>query len=36
MQLVAPLDKQFSILYTILKDHIADDVNYKVLFAISL
>ncbi|KAK4782814.1 hypothetical protein SAY86_007188 [Trapa natans] len=31
MQLVAPLDKQFSILYSILKDHIADDVNYKVL-----
>ncbi|KAK4797823.1 hypothetical protein SAY86_030149 [Trapa natans] len=31
MQLVAPLNKQFSILYSILKDHIADDVNYKVL-----
>ncbi|KAJ8900557.1 hypothetical protein K2173_025334 [Erythroxylum novogranatense] len=29
--LVAPLDKQFPLLYTLLKDHIADDVNYKVL-----
>ncbi|PKI40499.1 hypothetical protein CRG98_039135 [Punica granatum] len=31
MHLVAPLDKQFSMLYTILKDHIADDVHFKVL-----
>nr|GEV30645.1 DEAD-box ATP-dependent RNA helicase 31-like [Tanacetum cinerariifolium] len=29
--LVAPLDKQFSILYSLLKDHIADDTDYKVL-----
>ncbi|XP_023729119.1 DEAD-box ATP-dependent RNA helicase 31 [Lactuca sativa] len=29
--LIAPLDKQFSILYTLLKDHIADDSDYKVL-----
>ncbi|KAF5199636.1 Dead-box atp-dependent rna helicase [Thalictrum thalictroides] len=30
MHLVAPLDKQFSLLYALLKDHIADDVDYKV------
>ncbi|KAL1561924.1 RNA helicase [Salvia divinorum] len=29
--LVAPLDKHFSLLYTMLKEHIADDVNYKVI-----
>lgn len=29
--LVAPLDKQFSLLYALLKDHIADDPDYKVL-----
>nr|GMD44219.1 DEAD-box ATP-dependent RNA helicase 31-like [Ipomoea batatas] len=29
--LVAPLDKQFSLLYSMLRDHIADDVSYKVL-----
>ncbi|KAG4379670.1 hypothetical protein GLYMA_16G025700v4 [Glycine max] len=29
--LVAPLDKHFSLLYVLLKDHIADDVDYKVL-----
>ncbi|KAI3711463.1 hypothetical protein L2E82_41569 [Cichorium intybus] len=29
--LVAPLDKQFSLLYALLKDHIADDGDYKVL-----
>ncbi|KAL5718994.1 RNA helicase [Ranunculus cassubicifolius] len=29
--LVAPLDKQFSVLYTLLKGHIADDVDFKVL-----
>ncbi|KAL8499705.1 hypothetical protein ACS0TY_019613 [Phlomoides rotata] len=29
--LVVSLDKHFSLLYTMLKDHIADDVNYKVL-----
>lgn len=28
--LVAPLDKHFSLLYTMLKEHIADDVKYKV------
>ncbi|KAG2725511.1 hypothetical protein I3843_01G070400 [Carya illinoinensis] len=31
MQLVAPLDKHFSLLYVLLKEHIADDVDYKVL-----
>ncbi|KAK7389824.1 hypothetical protein VNO78_25118 [Psophocarpus tetragonolobus] len=31
MHLVAPLDKHFSFLYVFLKDHIADDVDYKVL-----
>ncbi|PIA34620.1 hypothetical protein AQUCO_03700126v1 [Aquilegia coerulea] len=31
MHLVAPLDKQFSLLYALLKDHIADDIDYKVL-----
>ncbi|KAI3719532.1 hypothetical protein L6452_20434 [Arctium lappa] len=31
MHLVAPLDKQFSLVYTLLKDHIADDPDYKVL-----
>lgn len=30
MHLVAPLDKHFSLLYTLLKEHIADDVDYKV------
>jgi hypothetical protein len=30
MHLVAPLDKQFSLLSAILKEHIADDVDYKV------
>ncbi|TKY64060.1 DEAD-box ATP-dependent RNA helicase 31 [Spatholobus suberectus] len=29
--LVSPLDKHFSLLYVLLKDHIADDVDYKVL-----
>lgn len=29
--LVAPLEKQFSILYALLKEHIADDIDYKVL-----
>ncbi|XP_076950317.1 DEAD-box ATP-dependent RNA helicase 31-like [Bidens hawaiensis] len=29
--LVAPLDKHFSLLYALLKDHIADDPDYKVL-----
>ncbi|XP_019460872.1 PREDICTED: DEAD-box ATP-dependent RNA helicase 31-like isoform X2 [Lupinus angustifolius] len=29
--LVATLDKHFSFLYTLLKEHIADDVEYKVL-----
>ncbi|KAK1425258.1 hypothetical protein QVD17_20606 [Tagetes erecta] len=29
--LVAPLDKHFSLLYALLKDHIADDMDYKVL-----
>ncbi|KAA8520736.1 hypothetical protein F0562_014992 [Nyssa sinensis] len=31
MHLVAPLDKHFSLLYVLLKEHIADDVDYKVL-----
>lgn len=30
MQVVAPLEKQFSILYAILTEHIAEDVDYKV------
>ncbi|XP_047340830.1 DEAD-box ATP-dependent RNA helicase 31 isoform X2 [Impatiens glandulifera] len=29
--LVAPLDQHFSLLYTLLKEHISDDVDYKVL-----
>ncbi|PON76561.1 DEAD-box ATP-dependent RNA helicase [Trema orientale] len=29
--LVAPLDKQFPLLYVLLKEHIADDVDYKVI-----
>ncbi|KAE9615365.1 hypothetical protein Lal_00048183 [Lupinus albus] len=29
--LVATLDKHFSVLYTLLKEHIVDDVEYKVL-----
>ncbi|KAL5718996.1 RNA helicase [Ranunculus cassubicifolius] len=29
--LVAPLDKQFSLLYALLKDHISDDIDFKVL-----
>lgn len=31
MHLIAPLDKHFSLLSVILKEHIADDVDYKVL-----
>ncbi|KAL3536715.1 hypothetical protein ACH5RR_000081 [Cinchona calisaya] len=31
MHMVAPLDRQFALLYTLLKEHIADDVDYKVL-----
>lgn len=31
MHLVAPLDKHFSMLYVLLKEHISDDVDYKVL-----
>lgn len=31
MHLIAPLDKQFPILYGLLTDHIADDADYKVL-----
>lgn len=31
MHLVATLDKHFSLLYVLLKEHIADDVDYKVL-----
>ncbi|KAF2324871.1 hypothetical protein GH714_020894 [Hevea brasiliensis] len=31
MHLVAPLDKHFPILYVLLKDHIADNIDYKVL-----
>ncbi|GFY97426.1 P-loop containing nucleoside triphosphate hydrolases superfamily protein [Actinidia rufa] len=30
MHLVAPLDKHFSLLYSLLKEHISDDVDYKV------
>ena len=33
MQLVAPLENHFPLLYAILKDHISDDVNYKVFLA---
>lgn len=29
--IIAPLDKHFLLLYALLKDHIADDVDYKVL-----
>ncbi|KAJ9563392.1 hypothetical protein OSB04_008552 [Centaurea solstitialis] len=29
--IIVPLDKQFSLVYTLLKDHIADDPDYKVL-----
>ncbi|KAI3956407.1 hypothetical protein MKX01_016820 [Papaver californicum] len=29
--LTAPLSEHFSVIYKLLKDHIADDVNYKVL-----
>ncbi|KAK6919996.1 DEAD/DEAH box helicase domain [Dillenia turbinata] len=29
--LVTPLDKHFSLLYVLLKEHISDDVDYKVL-----
>ncbi|XP_059312484.1 DEAD-box ATP-dependent RNA helicase 31-like isoform X2 [Lycium ferocissimum] len=31
MHLVSPLETHFSLLYALLKEHIADDVNYKVL-----
>ncbi|GMI98455.1 PIGMENT DEFECTIVE 340 [Hibiscus trionum] len=31
MHMVAPLEKHFSLLYVLLKEHIADDVDYKVL-----
>ncbi|KAI6707758.1 hypothetical protein NL676_010720 [Syzygium grande] len=31
MNLVAPLDKHFSLLYALLKEHVADDINYKVI-----
>ncbi|KAJ6404339.1 hypothetical protein OIU84_012508 [Salix udensis] len=31
MHLVAPLDKQFPFLHAILKDHMADDPDYKVI-----
>ncbi|KAJ4957295.1 hypothetical protein NE237_014078 [Protea cynaroides] len=31
MHLVAPLDKHFSLLYALLKEHISEDVDYKVL-----
>lgn len=30
MHLVAPVDNHFTLLYTMLKEHIADDVDYKV------
>ncbi|KAG5565992.1 hypothetical protein RHGRI_001802 [Rhododendron griersonianum] len=31
LHLVAPLDQQFSLLYVLLKEHISEDVDYKVL-----
>ncbi|CAN1179202.1 DEAD-box ATP-dependent RNA helicase 31 [Linum perenne] len=31
MNMVAPMDKHFSIVYALLRDHIADDSDYKVL-----
>ncbi|MBA0802370.1 hypothetical protein Gohar_012673, partial [Gossypium harknessii] len=31
VHMVAPLDMQFSLLYVLLKEHIGDDVDYKVL-----
>ncbi|KAI8020670.1 DEAD-box ATP-dependent RNA helicase 31 [Camellia lanceoleosa] len=31
MHLVSPLDKHFSLLYVLLKEHISNDVDYKVL-----
>lgn len=30
MHLVAPLDQHFSLVYRLLKEHVADDVDYKV------
>jgi len=30
MHLIAPLEKQFPVLYSLLTDHIAEDVDYKV------
>lgn len=30
MHLVAPVDNHFTLLYAMLKEHIADDVDYKV------
>ena len=32
MCMVAPLDKHFCLLYVLLKEHIADDFDYKVQF----
>lgn len=34
MYLVSTLDKHFSLLYVLLKEHIADDVEYKVVIEI--
>lgn len=34
MHIIAPLDKQFPILYVLLKDHIADNLDYKVCFEV--
>ncbi|KAK8630931.1 hypothetical protein V6N13_079701 [Hibiscus sabdariffa] len=31
MHMVAPLDKNFSLLYVLLQEHIADDVDYKAI-----
>ncbi|KAF5733522.1 P-loop containing nucleoside triphosphate hydrolases superfamily protein [Tripterygium wilfordii] len=31
MHMVAPLDKHFPLLYVLLKDHIADNIDYKIL-----
>lgn len=36
MHLLAPLDKHFPVLYAILKEHISEDVDYKVQIIIWL
>lgn len=32
--LIAPLDKHFSFVYSLLKEHIADDLDYKVCIVV--